>query len=204
MAIGIRLIAKLASPAREPEQLMKEMGDWLGQKCAPLLPEIKPAQVKGSPAIFCQLHPSAEEAELSLPDREHLVASASTSSVGPGYHLYLCALLKDWARDFHAAWQQPQDESGEYGDETGYFFSGDEQRVFTSMTGWLQNVANLFFDGTLTRRTRALPSACPPAPILKVSSPPLRRRGHAAANGCGRRRRMERGKGFLRVVGARP
>jgi hypothetical protein len=105
-------------------------------------------KVKESPAIFCQLHPGAEEVELSLIDPEHVVVSASTSAVGPGYHIFLVSLLKDWARDFQASWRRSDDESGEYGDETGYFVTGDEQQVFKSMTDWLQNVAKLFFDGT--------------------------------------------------------
>jgi hypothetical protein len=148
LAIGLRLLAKFASPSREPEQLMKDIANWVLKKCPELLPEISQGKIKDSPAIFCKLHPGAEEVELSLIDPDHLVASASTSAVGPGYHIFLVSLLKDWARDFQASWQQPEDESGEYGDEAGYFFSGDEQLVFSSMTEWLQNVATLFFNGT--------------------------------------------------------
>jgi hypothetical protein len=147
MAVGLRLIAKLASPAPEPGKLMNDIAAWLRQKCADVEPEIKLRE--DSPAIFCRLHPGAEGLELSPSGADHLVASASTSSVGPGYHIYLVSLLKDWARDFQASWPQAENESGEYGDETGYFFSGDEQQVFSSMTLWLQNVARVFFDGRL-------------------------------------------------------
>jgi hypothetical protein len=149
LAIGLRLLAKLASPSREPEQLMKEIANWVLRKCKDLLPEISQGKVKDSPAIFCRLHPGAEEVELSLIDPEHVVVSASTSAVGPGYHVFLVSLLKDFAHDFQTSWQRSEEESGEYDDETGYFFTGDERQVFAHMTRWLQSLAKVFFDGRL-------------------------------------------------------
>ena len=148
MAIGLRLLAKLAAPAREPEQFLKDIANWVLRKYPELLPQITQGKIKDAPAIFFRLHPGAEEVELSLIDPEQVMVSASTSAVGPGYHIFLVSLLKEWARDFQASWQQPEDESGEYADETGYFFTGDQQRVFNSLTDWLQNVAKLFFNGT--------------------------------------------------------
>jgi hypothetical protein len=149
MAVGLRLLAKLASPVEQREKLMNQIAEWLKQKCSDFAPEIRQTSVNDSPVIFCHLHPAAEQVELSLLDSERLVVSASTSSAGPGYHIFLVSLLKDWAHDFQASWQRPEDESGDYGDETDYFFAGGEQRVFDSMTTWLQSVAGLFFDGTL-------------------------------------------------------
>ena len=149
MAIGLRLLAKLASPPPDPGQLMNDVAAWVRQKYPDVRPEIMQGKVKGSPAIFCRLHPGAEEMELSLTAADQLVVSAGTSSVGPGYHIFLVSLLKELAHDFQASWQQPEDESGEYGDDTGYFFSGDEQQVFAHMTAWLESLAKLFFDGRL-------------------------------------------------------
>lgn len=148
MGVGLDLIAKFAVPAKEPAQLMNQIADWLKQKCSDLAPEITQTSADNSPRIFCRLHPAAEEVELSLIDSEHLMVSARTSSAGPGYHIYLVSLLKDLARDFEASWQRPEDES-DHGDDTGYFFSGDEQQVFDAMTRWLQTLAKIFFDGTL-------------------------------------------------------
>src|SRR5262249_15168682 len=84
-----------------------------------------------------------------LIDPEHLVASANTSTVGPGYHIYLCDLLKQWAKDFHASWQQPDEESEDYSDEAEYFFTGDQKLVFDNMASWLQAVAGTFFEEPL-------------------------------------------------------
>src|SRR5580700_11695390 len=104
---------------------MKQIADWVEQKCSDLLPKTRQGFVELSPTVFCQLHPGAEEVELSLIDPEHLVVSANTSTVGPGYHIYLSLLLQDWAHDFHASWQRPDEESEDYCDEAEYFFTGD-------------------------------------------------------------------------------
>ncbi|HKW65238.1 MAG TPA: hypothetical protein VJN89_21985 [Candidatus Acidoferrum sp.] len=125
---------------------MRETSDWLHEKCSDLLPKTRNGFVESSPTLFCLFHPAAEEVELSLIDPEHLVASANTSTVGPGYHIYLCDLLKQWANDFHASWQQSDEESSDYWDETEYFFTGDQQRVFDNMTNWLEALANTFFE----------------------------------------------------------
>ena len=163
MALGLRLLAKFDPGVKEPETFMKNLAEWVERRCSDLLPQIKYAKVNDAPAIFCRLHPAAEPVEFTLRDANHLLVSASTSSVGPGYHLFLGSMLKDFGRDFQAAWQRPEDESGEYGDETGFFFSGDEQRVFGSMTTWLQQVAKMFFDGTLDAQDTAVALSLSPA-----------------------------------------
>jgi hypothetical protein len=149
MSLGLRLLAKLPAPALEPQELMSQIANWIQHKCSDMLPKTRQGTVEFSPTIFCQLHPAAEEVELSLIDPEHLVVSANTSTVGPGYHIFLTSLLQDWARDFQAAWERPEDSSEDYCDETEYFFTGDEKQLFDNMTRWLKAVANSFFDGSL-------------------------------------------------------
>jgi hypothetical protein len=108
--------------------------------------------LEASPTVFCQLHPAAEEVELSLLDSQHLTATAKTSTIGPGYHIFLCDMLKALARDFDLVWEEQDwhnDEDVEYFDEADYFFSGEQRRVFDAMTRWLRCLAGAFFDGTL-------------------------------------------------------
>jgi hypothetical protein len=156
LAIGLQLLAKLASPSPELKALLKDIADWIPKRCPELHPEIHHGKVQDSPAIFCKLHPGAEEVVLSLVNPEHLAVTATTSTVGPGYHIYLVSLLKELSREFHASWYQSLHGSENYGDETGYFFSSDEQQVFRQMAGWLQGVAKLFFDGTLDSSTSGI------------------------------------------------
>ena len=163
MALGLRLLAKLDAKADNPQKFMKDLAAWIERRYSDLLPQIKHATVEDRPAIFCQLHPAAEEVEFTLLDAGHLVVSASTSSAGPGYHIFLASMLKDLGREFQASWQTPENESGEYGDETGYFLSGDEQLAFDGMTTWLQRVAKLFFDGTLDPEDTGIALSLSPA-----------------------------------------
>ena len=161
MSIGLRLLAKLSSPTEEPERLLERMATWIQYKCAEVLPRTRPGFVESFPTLFCKFHPGAEEVELSLADPEHLIASANTSTVGPGYHIYLCSVLVDLARDFQASWQHPDDDSDDYSDEADYFFTGDGQRVFDNMTAWLKALAGTFFEDfaeqDLTGNTLCMP-----------------------------------------------
>jgi hypothetical protein len=156
VSLGLRLLARLGSPTGDPEELFKRVGEWLQSWCSALLPKTRRDFVETYPTVFCQLHPAAEEVELCLIDPEHLVASANTSSVGPGYHIYLCELLKNWARDFEAVWVKPDEDSEDYSDETGFFFAGDEEKVFESMTDWLRTLAGTFFDGSFDAGDRGI------------------------------------------------
>ena len=107
---------------------MKDIADWVLRKCPELLPEISRGKDSDSPAIFWRLHPGAEEVQLILIDQEHVVVSASTSAVGPGYHIFLVSLLKDLARDFQTSWQRSEGESGECVTGRSSSSSGDKQR----------------------------------------------------------------------------
>ena len=149
MSLGLRLLAKFPAPALEPEQLMNSIENWVQQKYSGMLPRTRQGVVELSPTVFCLLHPAAEEVELTLINPEHLVVSANTSTVGPGYHVFLTSMLQNWAQDFHASWERPGESSEDYCDETDYFFSGDEKRLVDNMAYWLQAVANSFFDGSL-------------------------------------------------------
>jgi hypothetical protein len=156
VSIGLRLLARLDSPLQDPDVWLQEMETWVQQKHSDLLPATRRGFVDTYPTLFCQLHPAAEEIELSLIDPQHLVASANTSTVGPGYHIFVCSMLQTWARDFHASWLQPEEDSEDYSDEAGYFFTGNEQNVFDEMTAWLQTLAGTFFDGTFQPDDRGI------------------------------------------------
>jgi len=150
MSLGLNLLAHLSQPSPDPEQLILQLEAWLQRKYADMLPQTRRESTNSVPALFCQLHPAAEEFELSLVGPAKLVASASTSVLGPGYHVFLCELLRDLAHDFNGAWETPAADSEEYLDETGFFFTGDEQGLRSEMTSWLAGIARCFSpDGPL-------------------------------------------------------
>jgi hypothetical protein len=156
VSIGLRLLAKLNAPASDPDLFLQQIAVWVKEKCSDVSPQIRQGFVDTYPTLFCRFHPGAEEVELSLIDLEHLTSSANTSTVGPGYHIYLCSVLQAWARDFQATWLHNDDNSSDYFDEAGYFFTGDEGLVFEEMTSWLQTLASTFFDGTFQADDRGI------------------------------------------------
>jgi hypothetical protein len=146
LSIGLRLLAKLDAPAAEPDVLLQGMADWIQTKCSGVSPETRLGFVESCPTLFCKLHPGAEEVEISLVDPQHLVASANTSTVGPGYHMYLCSMLIDMARNFRASWLRPENSGEDYSDEAEYFFTGDQKKVVDAMSEWLQALTGTFFE----------------------------------------------------------
>jgi hypothetical protein len=156
VSIGLFLLAKFDSPVHDPDRFLQQTALWLHQNYSDMMPETRQGFVEACPTLFCRFHPAAEEVELSLLDLEHLTASANTSTVGPGYHVFVCSMLQSWARDFHASWQASDADSGDYCDEADYFFTREPQNVFDQMTSWLQALANTFFDGTLESPDKAV------------------------------------------------
>jgi hypothetical protein len=146
LSLGLQLLAQLSRPIRSESDFLNQTVQWLRHNCAELSPEI--SLDESSTKVYCKVHPAAEEFELEVVDSEHVVVSATTTTVGPGYHMYLTSLLKKWAAEIGALWQEADDSSDEYGDETGYFFSMDQSQLEDEMLIWLKGLAGLFFDGT--------------------------------------------------------
>jgi hypothetical protein len=164
VSLGLRLRARLAAQALEPQRLMDRIENWVRLEYAHISPKTRQGLVEVSPTVFCVLHPAAEEIELSLIDPQHVVASANTSTVGPGYHAFVASLLQHLARDLDASWERPEQSSEEYCDETEYFFTGDEKRLFDGMASWLRALANSFFDGSISADDRGT-ALCMPMDI---------------------------------------
>jgi hypothetical protein len=161
VSIGLRLLSKLDSPVTDPGLHLQQIADWVNEKCSDLLPRTRRGFVDTFPTLFCQFHPGAEEVELSLIDPEHLTASANTSTVGPGYHIYICSVLQEWARDFRASWIRTDEDLSDYSDETEYFFTGKSELVFDHMTSWLEALAGTFFAETFKADERGIALCMP-------------------------------------------
>jgi hypothetical protein len=164
MSLGIRLLAHLLRPSPTQEELIGQIENWLRLKYPDMRPKTRLEVVDSTPTLFCRMHPAAEEFELSFVGPSQFVASANTSTAGPGYHAFVTSMLKDLAHDFQARWEDLADETGDYGDETGYFFTGDEKSLNAEMTIWLAALANLFFDGSLDSDSTGIALCMPISP----------------------------------------
>lgn len=153
MSVGLLLRAKLKrgffrklAATKSPDRLLKEIERWVLDYCQDLRATTYIGQRDTNPTLFCRLHPAAEDLEISFIGNEQFTVSASTSSAGPGYHIFICDILHRLGDRFRLQWEEQNEE---YQDETGYFHSGDRDHVFAEMTKWLQTLASWFFDGTL-------------------------------------------------------
>lgn len=88
------------------------------------------------------LHPAAEPVELSW-DGERLLFRAKTSTVGPGYHVYLCQLLDSLARVLVGSWGPGDEDDEASGDETEYFRTRDHAALEREMLSWLRAVTGV-------------------------------------------------------------
>jgi hypothetical protein len=173
MSLGIRLLAQLTEPPPAHEELIVKMDEWLRLKYSDLLPRTRREVVESTPTLFCRMHPAAEDLELSFVGQSQLVASANTTTVGPGYHVFVTSVLKDLAQEFHAQWERPAEDSEEFGDETGFFFTGDEKSLNAEMTAWLAAVANTFFDGSFDSENSGIALCLPMNPQFNFEQPAL-------------------------------
>lgn len=146
MSLGLRLLAHLSSPALDSDSFLSTIEKWLLNQYAFIHPKFWRSEAGSHPILLCQLHPAAEDVELSLAQPDQLVVSANTTTVGPGYHMFLATLLKQLGNAIGAEWEKSLNESDEFGDETGYFFASDEIRLREEMTLWLSSLAGAFFN----------------------------------------------------------
>jgi hypothetical protein len=87
------------------------------------------------PVLLALLHPASPPAEVRLGASGRVRVSAATSPAGPGYHIFLCGLLRHFAADFDLTWDDDQTL-----DPTGYFGTGDraacEGYFLTCLSTW--------------------------------------------------------------------
>lgn len=78
------------------------------------------------------LHPAAEPIELRVEGDGSVRFEAKTSTVGPGYHQWLC----EWVRSLGLDWQET-----ELGDPSGYFRTGRREDLEGAFFAFVQQVA---------------------------------------------------------------
>lgn len=143
--MGLGLIVRGTSRRlpRDAAAALELIGEWAQEQCAGTLRAARLGRdSRETPYLALSFHPAAEPVQLRCPARGLLEASAKTSTVGPGYHRYVCAMLHLLSHEFDVAWAPP-DPEGQFGDETGYFRTGDWEELQRQMLDWLGAVARL-------------------------------------------------------------
>jgi hypothetical protein len=111
-------------------------------------------------ALFISFLPIEENVEFSI-SNGHLIVSAKTSSLGPGYHAALVGFLDSIEQELELKWI----EGGDYLDETGYFGNRDIGQAQRAMADLLGAIADSLLkagqDGCTGYRL-SLPIECAP------------------------------------------
>lgn len=99
-----------------------------------------------TPVLFIDLHPAGESIEVYR-EKDDLVLSAKTSTVGPGYHAFVVGLLDRLGAELKLEWRE-----GEWGgDETSYYAARDREALEREMLAWARALA-----GSVLRDTTGL------------------------------------------------
>lgn len=163
MGIGFCLTGTFSAPEFGPsaDDWLARLAAWLdGHEEEPLMQCRLGVAEDDLPALFVQLHPSAEEVEFIVPEPGRLLVAAKTSTAGPGYHVFVCELLHALGEHFQVQWDEPDDEQGT-GDETGYFFTRRAEDVRQEMLGWLVALAQAVAEQRRSREPQVRMVAMP-------------------------------------------
>jgi hypothetical protein len=119
--MGVTMYLLAHTGAAAAEDLFERARRFFVESCADTLERAQLLEAgDGHPLLTLKLHPCAEDAEISVASEHQIAVSAKTSSVGPGYHIYLCQLLRQLGERLELRWE-PRDEAAATGDPTGYF-----------------------------------------------------------------------------------
>jgi hypothetical protein len=142
MGLGLYMVGTGAASSEDPAALLQSVEEWCRRRLGPQEVTLGNRD-NGAPVLCLSLHPAAEDVEVIADGATSVVVSAKTSTVGPGYHAYLCELLDEMSRTLSVRWLPP-DEKGEIGDETGYFQHRDIHQLEHEMLVWLGALAKDF------------------------------------------------------------
>lgn len=136
MGLGFQISADLRNTAGMLEMIDAAIRSVLTEPLDRLLLQ---AEEEGG-VLYVQLHPAEEPVEFIL-DGGSIVASAKTSSAGPGYHAWVVDLVEEIGRRVDIPWNWTDQGNGE-GDSTGFHESFDFTRLQTAMADSLPSMAH--------------------------------------------------------------
>jgi len=120
-----------------PEALAAEIEAWLPGEPADTIRSIRRVGVEGEGVgLRLAIHPAAEDVAINLAPAGVVSVSAATADAGPGYHTYICQLVKRLGAEASIAWGAVE-APGAIDDDTGYFESGQRADVERRLLLWL-------------------------------------------------------------------
>ena len=133
MALGVQLRGTTESLAPSPAGALRRIEQFLRDRAGDVLAGSWLEDPETTPVLWMQFHPAAEPARFAFDAEGAFTAQVRTSSVGPGFHIFVCGLLRELGEAFGIAWTAIQDD-------TTYFETGDDGMVYVEMQSWLRAV----------------------------------------------------------------
>ncbi|MBX9626397.1 MAG: hypothetical protein K2X82_21535, partial [Gemmataceae bacterium] len=127
-------------PAADSDRFTRRAArDWLGRAAVwfegagdTVLDAVLARDPEANPVLLVTLHPAAPPVEVRVGGSGRVRLAAATTPAGPGYHQFLCDLLRPFAADFGLAWDPAASL-----DPTGYFFDQDRAPCDRHFLRWL-------------------------------------------------------------------
>jgi hypothetical protein len=139
MPIALSLTGQIDLGGGDRKLARADARDWLARAAAwfegvgdAVLDARLVRDAEDRPALLVVLHPAAPPVEVRVGGSGKIRISATTTPAGPGYHQYLCKLLRQLTKDFAFAWV-PDDCS----DPTGYFTARNRAALEQHFLRWL-------------------------------------------------------------------
>lgn len=145
MGISIELTSSLKVKDKaipiEPAKIAQRMVQWaMDRYPSGLLDAGTQPHETGCLAWF-NFHDAGDPVTIDIQQSGTLVASADTTSVGPGYHAHICDFFIEIGREYKIQWPKAAGDDGT--DDTEYFFTGDQQALEAAFTGWVGGVCRM-------------------------------------------------------------
>src|SRR5438046_2780898 len=110
MGVGLYLTGTYPSDgvSQSAEDWLEQLAAWIeGHEEEPLMICQAGVNRDEQPVLSVQVHPCAEDVEITVPEAGVCVVSAKTSTAGPGYHIFVCDLLLALGAQFQIEWDGP-------------------------------------------------------------------------------------------------
>jgi hypothetical protein len=127
-----RLAAEERLSRRDAREWLARAALWFEGTGDTVLDARAVRDAENNPVLLVALHPAAAPVEIRLGASGRVRATAHTAPAGPGYHMHLCALLRQMAVEFGLAWT-----GDDCSDPTGFFFSSDRGACERHFLNWL-------------------------------------------------------------------
>jgi hypothetical protein len=133
MGVELVLVGKTEEAASETLEVVRR---WLEGELRDVAEGVRLIDRAEDSVLALKLHPAAEDVEIAPTGEHQLTFTAKTTSVGPGYHTFVCDSLKRLGVHLGVRWE-PRDDA----DPTGYFAGGPREAVEREMLAWIADVA---------------------------------------------------------------